>query len=90
MSDGGPECLLEAGYDGRWVYAAPGCGENQPAPMCVGGDALCIRYACSCAGKVIDGCTVYFEPYAYTFCSVGQCNLADIPARGADCDPNAY
>jgi len=88
--DGGIECHLQPGDDPVFVYGAPGCGAQQPAPICVGPVGACAQYACSCAGKVIIGCTVFFEPYAHTLCGGGSCALDAAPTAGAACDPNAH
>jgi hypothetical protein len=66
------------------LYESAGCGAATPQPKCEHSAPACITMACSCAGKVIFGCSVYFsEPWAYTFPGLG-------PDGGTDCDPNAH
>lgn len=47
-----------------FVWTAPGCGANAPQPMCLGPIRYaCSTLACSCTGKVIQGCKEYNEPF---------------------------
>ena len=62
-----------------WRYENPGCGMNAK-PVCgaQGGD-LCLRFACSCTGKVIEGCDYFPEPWTNIIWlpDMGTCALPD-------------
>jgi|GEM_PF-2998557 len=60
------------------LYGMPGCGANAPQPLCMH-DYACLGYACSCEGKVIEGCLGFREPYAYKSPS----------GSSPRCDPNS-
>jgi len=66
------------------LYESAGCGAAAPQPKGEHTAPACITMACSCAGKVIFGCSFYFsEPWAYTYSGLG-------PDAGTDCDPTAH
>jgi hypothetical protein len=65
-------------------YASPGCDVS---PTCDNGSGgACFSLACGCNGKVLTGCGLYSEPFAYTI-PVGSVDASDPSAL--TCDPNA-
>ncbi len=90
--DGGAYCPATVGPGpGAILYTSPGCGDHEPEPRCIGTMGGCADYACGCDGKVILGCTGFFEPYAYAYrCSSSvPCGGEPAPTvhSGDPCDP---
>jgi hypothetical protein len=65
----------------RVEYASPGCGVS---PICTNGTGgACYQVVCSCTGKVMSGCGLFPEAYAYVF-------TGDFEGSPPDtCDPTA-
>jgi hypothetical protein len=73
-----------AGNQHLIVYSQPGCGAQEPAPICIGAMGACAQAACGCDGKIIIGCTVFLAPYAYAMETTSW-----PPPAGTACDPSA-
>ncbi len=65
-------------------YASAGCGV---APICTNGSGgACAGAACGCDGKVIFGCGLFSEPFAYT---IPLSSFDGAEPAGMACDPTA-
>jgi hypothetical protein len=49
---------------GFLMWNKPGCGANEPPPVCLDAVLNCYSVVCSCDNKVISGCQAYGEPWS--------------------------
>ena len=76
-----PRDALVCGPSETLAYARPGCGNDAPAPFCLGPGDACVSYFCGCSGQTEPGaCGVAVHPYQYAGpCEAGLDGAAQCP-----------
>ena len=78
---GGAGGIADAGCE-HLEYASPGCGVS---PICTNGSGgACAQAVCGCDGKVLIGCGLFAEPFAYT---IPLNSFDGAEPAGMTCDP---
>jgi len=80
---GGGGGIADAGCE-HLEYASAGCGVS---PICTNGTGgACAQAVCGCDGKVLIGCGLFSEPFAYV---IPLNSFDGAEPAGMTCDPTA-